>query len=213
MRAIRRHGGRDRYSAGRTESFSRPERRKLRRRNSNFTATIHAHCVTTSAVDCDKYRNLPAGDKTYEIAGLFWINAWLTISDPPQVKKPFPDLIGPMMASSVKEPFDSPDWIFETKLDGFRAIAVIDSAGKARIWSRNQLSLKPLSIDTPPVENLLRVSRENPMGSIVGTVYLDGRLKFSSQQTLLPHPLKIALTVPSGNPVRFAIFRAPIPPF
>ena len=47
-----------------------------------------------------------------------------------------------MQASSVKEPFDSPDWIFETKLDGYRAIAVIDSAGKARLWSRNRLTLE-----------------------------------------------------------------------
>jgi bifunctional non-homologous end joining protein LigD len=47
-----------------------------------------------------------------------------------------------MQASSVKEPFDSPDWIFETKLDGYRAIAVIDSTGKARIWSRNHLPLE-----------------------------------------------------------------------
>ena len=45
-------------------------------------------------------------------------------------------------ASSVKEPFDSPDWIFETKLDGYRAIAVIDSTGKARLWSRNRLPLE-----------------------------------------------------------------------
>ena len=48
-----------------------------------------------------------------------------------------------MQASSAKEPFDSPDWIFETKLDGYRAIAVIDAASKARIWSRNQLPLEP----------------------------------------------------------------------
>ena len=48
-----------------------------------------------------------------------------------------------MMASVVKEPFDNPDWIFETKLDGYRAIAVIDPAGKARIWSRNHLALEP----------------------------------------------------------------------
>jgi bifunctional non-homologous end joining protein LigD len=33
--------------------------------------------------------------------------------------------------------------IFETKLDGFLAIAVIDSAGKAWLWSRNRLSLEP----------------------------------------------------------------------
>jgi bifunctional non-homologous end joining protein LigD len=48
-----------------------------------------------------------------------------------------------MQASLVKKPFDSPDWIFETKLDGFRAIAVIDATGKARIWSRNHLPLEP----------------------------------------------------------------------
>jgi hypothetical protein len=49
-----------------------------------------------------------------------------------EVKKDFPQFVAPMTASSVKEPFDSPDWIFETKLDGYRAIAVIGSNGKAR---------------------------------------------------------------------------------
>lgn len=58
-------------------------------------------------------------------------------------KKPLPDFVAPMQASSVKEPFDSPDWIFETKLHGYRAIAVIDSTGKTRIWSRNRLPLEP----------------------------------------------------------------------
>jgi bifunctional non-homologous end joining protein LigD len=58
-------------------------------------------------------------------------------------KKPVPDFVAPMQASSVKEPFDSPDWIFEAKLDGYRAIAVIDPTGKARLWSRNRLPLEP----------------------------------------------------------------------
>src|SRR5712675_1336925 len=58
-------------------------------------------------------------------------------------KKQLPDFVAPMQAQSVKEPFDSPDWIFETKLDGYRAIAVIDATGKARIWSRNRLPLEP----------------------------------------------------------------------
>src|SRR3984893_12339257 len=57
-------------------------------------------------------------------------------------KKPLPQFVAPMQASAVKKPFDSPDWIFETKLDGYRAIAVIDSTGKARIWSRNRLPLE-----------------------------------------------------------------------
>jgi ATP-dependent DNA ligase len=52
--------------------------------------------------------------------------------------KPLPQFVVPMAAASVKEPFDSLDWIFEPKLDGYRAITVIDSTGKARLWSRNQ---------------------------------------------------------------------------
>jgi bifunctional non-homologous end joining protein LigD len=66
------------------------------------------------------------------------------------VKSFFPQFIAPMQASSAKKPFDSPDWIFETKLDGFRAIAVIDSTGKAGIWSRNQL---PLEVKFPMVRD------------------------------------------------------------
>ena len=48
-----------------------------------------------------------------------------------------------MTASIAKKPSNDPDWIFETKLDGYGAIAVIDSAGKARLWSRNRLPLEP----------------------------------------------------------------------
>ena len=37
-------------------------------------------------------------------------------------KKPLPEFVAPMMASVGKKPFNDPDWIFETKLDGFRAL-------------------------------------------------------------------------------------------
>ena len=57
-------------------------------------------------------------------------------------KPTFPDFVPPMMAESTKAPFDSQDWIFEIKLDGYRAITVFDSAGKAHLWSRNGLSLE-----------------------------------------------------------------------
>jgi bifunctional non-homologous end joining protein LigD len=56
-------------------------------------------------------------------------------------KKTFPEFALPMMAESAKTPFDSPDWIFEIKLDGYRAITVFDSAGKPHLWSRNALPL------------------------------------------------------------------------
>jgi bifunctional non-homologous end joining protein LigD len=67
-------------------------------------------------------------------------------------KKPLPEFVAPMQPTLVKEPFDSPDWIFETKLDGYRAIAVIDPRGGARIWSRNHL---PLERKFPVIEGYL----------------------------------------------------------
>jgi len=42
-------------------------------------------------------------------------------------KETLPSLC-PMMGNSVKEPFDSPDRIFEVKLDGYRGMTVSDVA-------------------------------------------------------------------------------------
>jgi bifunctional non-homologous end joining protein LigD len=46
-----------------------------------------------------------------------------------------PDL-RPMLATLTDRPFDDPDWVFETKWDGFRAIAVA-GPGHASLYSRN----------------------------------------------------------------------------
>jgi bifunctional non-homologous end joining protein LigD len=57
-------------------------------------------------------------------------------------KNPLPKFVPPMMAESAKAPFDSPEWIFEIKLDGYRAITVFDADGKPHLWSRNGLPLE-----------------------------------------------------------------------
>jgi bifunctional non-homologous end joining protein LigD len=46
-----------------------------------------------------------------------------------------PDL-RPMLATLTDKPFDDPNWIFETKWDGFRAIALA-APGRASLYSRN----------------------------------------------------------------------------
>ena len=56
------------------------------------------------------------------------------------VKRPMPTAIHPMLATSVDEPFDDPEWLFEIKWDGYRAIAFI-AKGKIRLVSRNQNDL------------------------------------------------------------------------
>ena len=54
--------------------------------------------------------------------------------------KPMPHSIRPMLATLVKEPFDHPDWIFEVKWDGYRAVAEIQD-GNVSLYSRNLISL------------------------------------------------------------------------
>ncbi len=56
------------------------------------------------------------------------------------VKRPKPTTIHPMLATSVNEPFDGLDWLFEIKWDGYRGIAFIEN-GKLRLVSRNQNEL------------------------------------------------------------------------
>ena len=56
------------------------------------------------------------------------------------IKRPMPTAIYPMLATSINEPFDGPDWLFEIKWDGYRAVAFLEN-GKARLVSRNQNDL------------------------------------------------------------------------
>ncbi len=51
-----------------------------------------------------------------------------------------PEVIHPMLATLVDEPFSNPEWIFETKWDGFRSVCFIRN-GKARFVSRNQIEM------------------------------------------------------------------------
>ncbi len=36
-----------------------------------------------------------------------------------------------MLATSINEPFDGPDWLFEIKWDGYRAVAFLEN-GKVK---------------------------------------------------------------------------------
>ncbi len=51
-----------------------------------------------------------------------------------------PPLIKPMLATLVDKPFSDPDWLFETKWDGVRAVCFIKN-GAARFVSRNQIEM------------------------------------------------------------------------
>lgn len=58
-----------------------------------------------------------------------------------------------MLATLVDEPFSDPNWIFETKWDGFRSVCFVRN-GKARFVSRNQIDM------TPQYPELVRVAEQ-----------------------------------------------------
>ncbi|MEW6586038.1 MAG: hypothetical protein AB1442_10570, partial [Nitrospirota bacterium] len=57
-----------------------------------------------------------------------------------------------MLATLVKEPFNNPEWLFEIKWDGYRAIAEIDN-GEANLYSRKNISFNR---KFPPIIEALR---------------------------------------------------------
>ncbi len=67
------------------------------------------------------------------------LSASSAVDDRP-VKRPMPSTIHPMLAESIEQPFDSPDWLFEIKWDGYRAVAFVEN-GSVRLVSRNQNDL------------------------------------------------------------------------
>jgi bifunctional non-homologous end joining protein LigD len=56
------------------------------------------------------------------------------------VRKPMPLAVHPMLATAVEKPFDDPEWLFEIKWDGYRAVSFLRD-GKVRLVSRNQNDL------------------------------------------------------------------------
>jgi len=87
------------------------------------------------------------------------------------MKCPMPTLIHPMLATSTDQPFDSPDWLFEIKWDGYRAIAFIEK-GKTRLYSRNQ---NDLTSQFPELKDL-------PKSIKAETAILDGEIVALDEQ-------------------------------
>lgn len=79
-------------------------------------------------------------------------------------KSPAPDKVNPMKATLIDEPFDDPDWVYEVKWDGYRAIARV-SKTDVKLASRNSIPFDKYY----PLIDLLRTWRINAMidGEIV----------------------------------------------
>jgi bifunctional non-homologous end joining protein LigD len=91
-----------------------------------------------------------------------------------------PSAIHPMLATSIDKPFDAPDWLFEIKWDGYRAVAFIEN-GKTRLVSRNQNDLTPRYPELKDLPQFIKAKNAILDGEVVA---LDdqGRASFSLMQ-------------------------------
>ncbi|MGB9073775.1 MAG: non-homologous end-joining DNA ligase [Terriglobales bacterium] len=96
------------------------------------------------------------------------------------IEKAMPTAIHPMLATAATKPFDDPNWLFEIKWDGYRAIAFI-SDGRVRLVSRNQNDLSAQFPELRDLPRFVKAKRAVLDGEIVA---LDeqGRPSFSLMQ-------------------------------
>jgi len=96
------------------------------------------------------------------------------------IKRPMPTTIHPMLAESIEKPFDDPDWLFEIKWDGYRAIAFIDN-GKVRLVSRNQNELTARYPELKHLPEFVKAKTAILDGEVVA-LDAEGRASFSLMQ-------------------------------
>jgi bifunctional non-homologous end joining protein LigD len=116
-----------------------------------------------------------------------------------------PTTIHPMLATAAAKPFDDPNWLFEIKWDGYRAVAFIDE-GSLRLVSRTQNDLTKQFPELHDLPKFVKAKSAILDGEIVA---LDdqGRPSFSlMQQRTGFRPGKHRLPGREGVPVVYYAF-------
>ncbi len=93
--------------------------------------------------------------------------------------KPMPKAIQPMLATVVEEPFDHPDWVFEVKWDGYRAVAEIRER-EVSLYSRNGIPFNKKFY--PIVESLRKFGFDAVLDGEIVVVDDQGRPDFQMLQ-------------------------------
>jgi bifunctional non-homologous end joining protein LigD len=96
------------------------------------------------------------------------------------IKRPMPTTIHPMLSTAIDEAFDGPEWFFEIKWDGYRAIAFIEN-GKARLISRNQNDLTSRYPELKDLPQFIKATTAILDGEVVA-LDDEGRPSFSLMQ-------------------------------
>src|SRR5580700_3706761 len=119
--------------------------------------------------------------------------------------RPMPMVIHPMLATLAARAFDDPDWLFEIKWDGYRAVAFIED-GRLRLVSRSQNDLTAQFSELGSLPQFVKAQRAILDGEIVA-LDDEGRPSFSlMQQRTGFQPGKRRLPRREGAPVIYYAF-------
>ena len=120
-------------------------------------------------------------------------------------QRPMPTIIHPMLATSASKAFNDPDWLFEIKWDGYRAVAFIED-GRVRLVSRNQNDLTAQFSELKSLPQFVKAGSAILDGEIVA-LDDEGRPLFSlMQQRTGFQPGKRRLPRREGVPVVYYAF-------
>jgi bifunctional non-homologous end joining protein LigD len=121
------------------------------------------------------------------------------------IARPMPTTIRPMLAATATKPFDDPNWLFEIKWDGYRAIAFIEDR-RLRLISRTQNDLTKQFPELQDLPKFLKAKRAILDGEIVA-LDEEGRPSFSlMQQRTGFRPGKHRLAGRQGVPIIYYAF-------
>jgi bifunctional non-homologous end joining protein LigD len=120
-------------------------------------------------------------------------------------RAPMPHVVRPMLATLIEKPFDDPDWIFEIKWDGYRALSFLNQ-GAVRLLSRNQNDMTAQFPELASLPDHVRADSAVIDGEIVA-VDEHGRPSFSlmQQRTGMSHPGR-RMTKLGGVPILYYAF-------
>jgi len=120
-------------------------------------------------------------------------------------ERAMPTVIHPMLATPAGKAFDDPDWLFEIKWDGYRAVAFIEG-GRVRLVSRSQNDLTAQFSELGSLPQFVSAQRAILDGEIVA-LDDEGRPSFSlMQQRTGFQPGKRHLPRREGVPVIYYAF-------
>jgi bifunctional non-homologous end joining protein LigD len=160
---------------------------------------------SSPAVNVDAAKKIPSKAENKKSSAHSAVSAVSAVKALGAEERPMPSVIHPMLAVSVAKAFNNPDWLFEIKWDGYRAVAFIDN-GRIRLVSRNQNDLTAQFSELGALPKFLKAERAILDGEVVA-LDDEGRPSFSlMQQRTGFQPGKRRLPGRQGVPVVYYAF-------